>query len=116
VPTPGLKTCALPPTPAIIGRRRHSPWGKEKPIRPPQWKPTAENIIDYLSDLKNYPDEGLAPYEEFRVGGKTYYFTPGGSLYRKEEDSGTEEGGGFLRVHTVVEDCPPFPVRSAPFP
>ena len=45
---------------------------------------TAQNILDYLSDLENYPNEALAPYEEFRVGGYTYYFTPGGSLYRKD--------------------------------
>jgi hypothetical protein len=54
----------------------------------------AENILDRLSDLKNYPDEALAPYEEFTLSGKTYYFTPGGFLYRK--DPGSEEVGGFL--------------------
>ena len=54
----------------------------------------AENILDRLSDLKNYPAEALAPYEEFTLGGKTYYFTPGGFLYRK--DPGSEEVGGFL--------------------
>jgi hypothetical protein len=36
----------------------------------------------------------LAPYEEFAAAGKTYYFTPGGFLYRK--DPGTEEVGGFF--------------------
>jgi hypothetical protein len=36
----------------------------------------------------------LAPYEEFAAAGKTYYFTPGGFLYRK--DPGTEELGGFF--------------------
>ena len=45
---------------------------------------TAENILDRLSDLENYPDEALRPYQEFEVGGKTYYFTPGGFLYRKD--------------------------------
>jgi hypothetical protein len=54
----------------------------------------AENILNHLSDLENYPDEALAPYEEFMLGGKTYYFTPGGFLYRK--DPGSEEVGGFL--------------------
>jgi hypothetical protein len=44
--------------------------------------PTAENILDRLSDLENHPHEALAPYEEFRVGANTYYFTPGGFLYR----------------------------------
>jgi len=67
---------------------------KEKPVMPPRWKPTTENILDHLGDLKNYPDEALAPYEEFKVGGESYYFTPGGFLYRK--DPGSEEGGGFF--------------------
>ena len=55
---------------------------------------TAEKILDRLSDLEDYPDEHLAPYEEFRVGSNTYYFTPGGFLYRK--DPGAEEVGGFF--------------------
>ena len=55
---------------------------------------TAEGILEGLSDLKNYPDEALAPYEEFVAHGRTYYFTPGGFLYRK--DAGTEEVGGFF--------------------
>lgn len=55
---------------------------------------TAENIPDRLSDLENYPDEALRPYQEFEVGSKTYYFTPGGFLYRK--DSWTEETCGFF--------------------
>ena len=56
---------------------------------------TAEAILKrFISDLKRYPKEALAPYEEFRVGSKTYYFTPGGFLYRKEP--GTEEIGGFF--------------------
>jgi hypothetical protein len=54
----------------------------------------AQNILDRLSDLKNYPEEALASYQEFRVGANTYYFTPGGFLYRK--DPGTEEVGGFF--------------------
>ena len=55
----------------------------------------AEHILERLSDLKNYPDlEPLAPYEEFELDGKTYYFTPGGFLYRKE--AGTEEIGGVF--------------------
>ncbi|MBV9452603.1 MAG: hypothetical protein JOZ19_00555 [Rubrobacter sp.] len=49
--------------------------------------------LEYLSDTKRYPDEALAPYEEFSAGGKIYYFTPGGFLYRK--DLRTEEVGGF---------------------
>ena len=55
---------------------------------------TAENILDRLSNLDNYPHEALAPYEEFKVGANTYYFTPGGFLYRK--DPGSEEVGGFF--------------------
>ena len=51
--------------------------------------PTAENILERLSDLENYPQETLVPYEEFELGGETYYFTPGGFLYRK--DPWTEE-------------------------
>jgi hypothetical protein len=55
---------------------------------------TAENILDRLSDLDNYPHQALAPYEEFEIAGKTYYFTPGGFLYRK--DPGAGEVGGFF--------------------
>jgi hypothetical protein len=55
---------------------------------------TAENILDRLSDLEDYPDKVLAPYEQFVQDGRAYYFTPGGFLYRK--DPGTEEIGGFF--------------------
>ncbi len=55
---------------------------------------TAENILGRLSDLENDPHDVLVPYEEFWVDGKTYYFTPGGFLYRK--DPGAEEIGGFF--------------------
>ncbi len=54
----------------------------------------ARHILDCLSDLKNYPREALVPYEEFEMEGKTYYFTPGGFLYRK--DPGTDEVGGYF--------------------
>jgi hypothetical protein len=48
---------------------------------------TTESTLDLLlRALKNYPDEALAPYEEFKVGAKTYYFSPGGSLYRKDPE------------------------------
>jgi len=47
-----------------------------------------------LGNPENYPDWTLTPYEEFAVAGKTYYFTPGGFLYRK--DQWTEELGGFF--------------------
>ena len=56
--------------------------------------PAAENILDRLSELENYPNEALAPYEEFEMDANTYYFTPGGFLYRK--DPGIEEVGGFF--------------------
>ena len=55
---------------------------------------TAAEILERLSDLKNYPDEALSPYEEFVAHGRTYYFTPGGFLYRK--DAWAEEVGGFF--------------------
>jgi hypothetical protein len=51
-------------------------------------------VLERLGDLENYPEESLAPYKEFGIGGKIYYFTPGGFLYRK--DPGTEEVGGFF--------------------
>ncbi len=54
----------------------------------------AEEILKRLSDTEAYPDEALTPYEELTAGGRTYYFTPGGFLYRK--DAGTEEVGGFF--------------------
>jgi hypothetical protein len=56
--------------------------------------PTAQRILERLSEVKNYSEEALTPYEEFLVDGKTYYFTPGGFLYRK--DPGAEVVGGFF--------------------
>ncbi len=55
---------------------------------------TAENILERLSDTDTYPHDALVPYEEFMLASNTYYFTPGGFLYRK--DPGTEEVGGFF--------------------
>ena len=55
---------------------------------------SGEDILAHLSDAQNYPEKTCTPYEEFRVGAKTYYFTPGGFLYRK--DPGSEEVGGFF--------------------
>ena len=55
---------------------------------------TAEDLLTRLSDLHNYPNDALAPYEEYKLDEKTYYFTPGGFLYRK--DPGAEEVGGFF--------------------
>ena len=51
---------------------------------------TTETVFERLSNLKIYPPETLTPYEEFRVGSKTYYFTPGGSLYRRETRDGRD--------------------------
>ena len=51
-------------------------------------------LLARLRDMEKYPDESLAPYEEFSLGGKVYYFTPGGFLYRK--DPGTEVLGGYF--------------------
>lgn len=56
--------------------------------------PTAGDLLKRLSDLENYPDDALAPYEEYKLDGKTYYFTPDGFLYRK--DPGTDIVGGFF--------------------
>jgi hypothetical protein len=55
----------------------------------------AEAVLERLGDLDDYlEEEALAPYKEFTIDGNTYYFTPGGFLYRK--DPGTEEVGGFF--------------------
>jgi hypothetical protein len=58
------------------------------------WDPTAESILVRFGDIEHNPNETLTPYEEFSVHGRTYYFTPGGFLYRKEP--GTEEIEGFF--------------------
>jgi hypothetical protein len=52
---------------------------------------TTENILDLLRALKNYPYEALAPYEKFKMGAKTYYFSPGGSLYQKDPEPNKED-------------------------
>jgi hypothetical protein len=56
--------------------------------------PTAQALLERLSDTEHYPEEALNPYQEFKVGAKIYYFMPGGFLYRR--DPGTEEVGGFF--------------------
>jgi hypothetical protein len=55
---------------------------------------TAEEILARFGNTENHPEEAITPYQEFSVDNKTYYFTPGGFLYRKEP--GTEEVGGFF--------------------
>ena len=47
-----------------------------------------------LRERVRSPEEALSPYQEFKVGSKTYYFTPGGFLYRRVP--GTEGVGGFF--------------------
>jgi hypothetical protein len=32
----------------------------------------AKNILDHLSNLEHYPEDALAPYKDFLIGGKTY--------------------------------------------
>ena len=54
----------------------------------------AQEILQRLDDPEKRPGETVTPYEEFSEGGETYYFTPGGFLYRK--DPGSEEVGGFF--------------------
>jgi hypothetical protein len=56
--------------------------------------PTAQALLERLGDPEHYPEEALSPYQEFKVGSKIYYFTPGGFLYRR--DPGTEVVGGFF--------------------
>jgi hypothetical protein len=54
----------------------------------------AEEHLDLLIGLqKNYLGKALAPYEEFMVGGKSYYLSPAGFLHRKDPQS---EGGGYF--------------------
>jgi hypothetical protein len=60
----------------------------------PLWDITAEDLLKRLSDLQNYPHDALAPYEEYKLDEKTYYFTPGGFLYRKDPATGAL--GGFF--------------------
>jgi hypothetical protein len=56
----------------------------------------AQAIVERLSDLSNYTDDEdeVVPYREFEADDKTYYFTPGGFLYRR--DPGAEEARGFF--------------------
>ena len=37
---------------------------------------TAEELLKHFSDLENHPDDALAPYEEYKIDEKTYYFYP----------------------------------------
>ena len=60
----------------------------------------AEHFLDHLSDLKNYPQRSLAPYEEFSLDGKTYSFSPGGFLYRTGDYDSQAVEGRFGRCLT----------------
>jgi hypothetical protein len=55
---------------------------------------TAEGILERFSYSENCPEEALLPYEEFVRDEKTYYFTPGGFLYRKDPEI-EHLGGAF---------------------
>ena len=54
----------------------------------------ARDLLERREELKNHSDQPLVPYEEFAKAGSTYYFTPGGFLYRK--DPWSKEVGGFF--------------------
>jgi hypothetical protein len=54
---------------------------------------TPEYHLDLLVGLENYLGKALAPYEEFMLGGKSYYLSPSGFLHRK--DPGSNVGGHF---------------------
>ena len=47
----------------------------------------------------------LAPYEQFVLDGKTYYFTPGGFLCCQDE-CGAKEVGNFLSGYLTDEVWP----------
>ncbi len=55
---------------------------------------TDNDHLNLLLELENYLGKALAPYEEFVLGGKTYYLSLGGFPHRKEP--GSEEEGGFF--------------------
>lgn len=52
---------------------------------------TAEDHLDLLVGLQYFLGKALVPYEEFVLGGKTYYLSAGGFVHRKDPDS--EEAG-----------------------
>ena len=63
----------------------------------------AEDLLEHVTDLEDYPYELLAPYEEFTLNARTYYFTPGGFLYRK--DPVAERVGGVLCGYLTDSVC-----------
>jgi len=66
---------------------------------------TAEAHVDLLFYLDNYIGKVLGPYEEFMLGGKTYYFSRGGFLYRKEPGSKEAEGYFCGYLDDEVWEC-----------
>ena len=62
---------------------------------------TAKDLLRILSDLEHYPDEGLVPYQQFERDEQTYYFTPGGFLYRKDPE--IEHLGGVFCGYLTYE-------------
>jgi len=63
----------------------------------------AEDFLEHVTGLEDYPYELLAPYEEFTLNARTYYLTPGGLLYRKDPD--TERAGGVLCGYLTDGAC-----------
>ena len=53
----------------------------------------AERVLERSAYSENYPEEHLAPYNEFTIGGRTYFFTRGGLLFGK--DPSLRGGGSF---------------------
>ena len=66
---------------------------------------TAEAHLDLLIYLENYIGKTLDPYEEFMLGGKTYYFSPGGFLYRKEPGGEKVDGYFCGYLDDMVWEC-----------
>ncbi len=44
---------------------------------------TAEDHLDLLVGLQHFLGKALVPYEEFMLGGKTYYLTGAGEVRRR---------------------------------
>ncbi len=74
----------------------------------------AQNMLERLSDLENYPKDAHTPYEEFLLGGKSYYFTPGGFLYRKE--LGSEEVGASCAATLPMKSGTTDPTTASQAP
>ena len=75
---------------------------------------TAQAILERLSDLSNHTDddEEIVPYREFEADEKTYYFTPGGFLYRKE--LGSEKWGDYSAATSPMRCGTTGPMTGRP--